>query len=134
MIADQVTTRWTGALFNLAKRHAALDEVQRDVESLGNEIASPAVQEFLFSAQVVNSRATHTLLIDAAMYALDTPLPGVPTNAGTYTVNPRSTTSSANCTTDGVTPGISCTTTTAGPLPFRNTSRAYPAASVEPPL
>jgi len=45
---DPVTVRWADALFNLAKRGGALDEVQRDVEQLGKELSPAAVQAFLF--------------------------------------------------------------------------------------
>ncbi|TDJ65705.1 MAG: ATP synthase F1 subunit delta [Planctomycetota bacterium] len=52
MIVDPVTTRWTGALFNLAKQGGVLEEVARDVQRIGIELASPAVREFLLSAKV----------------------------------------------------------------------------------
>lgn len=46
-ILDPVTSRWTGALFNLARRAGALEAVQRDVERIGSEVANPAVKSFL---------------------------------------------------------------------------------------
>jgi len=52
VIVDPVTTRWTGALFNLAKRSGVLDDVARDVKRIGMELESSAVCEFLFSARV----------------------------------------------------------------------------------
>ena len=44
------------------------------------------------------------------------------------TVKPRSTTAVANCSTSGVMPGISCTTTTPGPVPRRYVSCVVPPA------
>ena len=83
------------------------------------------------NASVVNSRDTHTLLIDDKMYFLSGARPTSPTKSGITTVNPASTTSSANFMTAGVMPGISCTTTTPGPLPLRYVSYVKPAAENE---
>ena len=44
---DPVTTRWAGALFNLAKRTGALDDVGRDMDRIGAEMKSSAVRGFL---------------------------------------------------------------------------------------
>ena len=71
------------------------------------------------SASLVNSRATQSRSDDRAMYAPLGSLPGVPSSDGMITVNPASTTSSANFATNGVIPGISWTTTTPGPVPLR---------------
>ena len=49
---DQVTTRYSEALFNLAKAKGVLDAVQSDVEKIARELASPAVSGFLFDARV----------------------------------------------------------------------------------
>ena len=43
---DPVTTRYTEALFNLARREGALEQVERDVERLAGELAGPGVGEF----------------------------------------------------------------------------------------
>lgn len=48
---DPVTARWSGALFQLARRAGVLDQVQRDVERLAAEVASPALHGTLFGAQ-----------------------------------------------------------------------------------
>ena len=58
----------------------------------------------------------HSRSDDRAMYGPLGSLPGVPSSDGMTTVNPASTTSLANFVTSGVIPGISCTTTTPGPL------------------
>jgi F-type H+-transporting ATPase subunit delta len=44
---DPVTTRWTEALFRLAKRQGVLDAVRADVERLGVELARPGVRSLL---------------------------------------------------------------------------------------
>ncbi len=78
--------------------------------------------------QVSNSRETHTL---STLPSSALPLggsPGVPVSDGSTTVNPASTTSWANASTDGVMAGISWTTTTPGPVPCRSTSRVLPSA------
>lgn len=49
---DPVTSRYTEAFFNLAKRHGALDAIRKDVERFGRELPSPAVQAFLFDARI----------------------------------------------------------------------------------
>ncbi|MCP3917091.1 MAG: ATP synthase F1 subunit delta [bacterium] len=43
---DAVTTRWAGALFNLAHKAGALDDVSRDMERIGAEMKSSAVRAF----------------------------------------------------------------------------------------
>lgn len=48
---DPVTARWAGALFNLAQRQGALDEVRKDVERLGAEFANPKVRAYLLGSQ-----------------------------------------------------------------------------------
>src|SRR5680860_670183 len=62
--------------------------------------------------------------------------PGVPKSEGMTTVNPASTRRRAKPTTPGWIPGASCTTTTAGPEPARNTRCVVPscvkADSVKP--
>lgn len=52
MILDPVTNRWADALFEVAKRADALDEVQHDTERLSREVASPKVAAFLFGGGV----------------------------------------------------------------------------------
>ncbi len=47
MILDPVTTRWTEALFRLAKRQGSLEAVQADIERLGTEFARPAVRALI---------------------------------------------------------------------------------------
>jgi F-type H+-transporting ATPase subunit delta len=49
VISDAVTTRWATALFNLAKRHGALDDVARDVQRLGSETSAPAVRDWMLA-------------------------------------------------------------------------------------
>lgn len=49
---DPVTRRYADALFNLAKSKGALDEVSRDVQTLGNEFSSPKVAAFLADEQI----------------------------------------------------------------------------------
>lgn len=57
MSVDPVTTRWAGALFQLARRRGALDDVRRDVERIGRELRSAAVRQFLFGvAQPLEER------------------------------------------------------------------------------
>lgn len=52
MILDPVTTRWAEALFSVAKKAGALDEIQHDTERLSKEVASPAVASFLYGSSV----------------------------------------------------------------------------------
>ena len=52
MILDPVTNRWADALFEVAKRSDALDEIQHDTERLSREVASPKVAAFLFGGGV----------------------------------------------------------------------------------
>ncbi len=49
---DPVTTRYTEALFNLAKEKGALEAVQADVERLTAEFRSSAVESFFLDARV----------------------------------------------------------------------------------
>jgi len=49
---DPVTTRYTEALFNLARSGGLLDVVQGDVDRLSGELASPSVSAFFFDARV----------------------------------------------------------------------------------
>ncbi len=48
---DPVTTRWAGALFNLARRAGALDQVSSDLEHLAVELESAAVRGLLFGTE-----------------------------------------------------------------------------------
>jgi F-type H+-transporting ATPase subunit delta len=52
LIADPVTTRYTGALYGLAKRKGALADVSRDIAALAAEIARPATRNLLFNPRV----------------------------------------------------------------------------------
>jgi F-type H+-transporting ATPase subunit delta len=56
---DPVTVRWADALFNLAKRSGALDEVRRDMQRLAQELSPSSVQAYLFggSASQLDKRA-----------------------------------------------------------------------------
>jgi len=49
---DSVTNRYTEALFALAKSRDALEEVARDVEAIGREMASATVAKFVVDARV----------------------------------------------------------------------------------
>ena len=49
---DPVTTRYSEALFNLAKARGVLDAVCSDVENISTELSSPAVASFFFDANV----------------------------------------------------------------------------------
>ena len=49
MIADPVTARYAGALYGLAKRKGALDDVSRDVAALAAEVARPDVRAVVFN-------------------------------------------------------------------------------------
>lgn len=49
---DPVTIRYAEALFDLARKEGALDDVRRDVERLEGELASPSVSNFFFDARV----------------------------------------------------------------------------------
>ena len=53
--------------------------------------------------------------------------PGSPTSDGIATVNPASISRRPKSATSGVMPGISCTTTTPGPVPPRYTGRVTPS-------
>lgn len=48
MNVDPVTSRWAGALFNLARKHNTLDAVERDLKSLDAALSTPAVQAYFF--------------------------------------------------------------------------------------
>lgn len=52
MILDPVTNRWADALFEVARRADALDEIRHDAERLSSEVAAPAVAAFLFGSSV----------------------------------------------------------------------------------
>ena len=85
-------------------------------------------------AKTTNSRLTQAGTMDevidqtaSSFLSADTSLPGTPNRCGSTTLNPASTTRSANARTFGVMPGISAMTTTAGPVPLRNTSRDFPS-------
>ena len=47
-LQSPVTARWAEALFHVAQRADALDEVRHDTARLSREVSSPAVQQFLF--------------------------------------------------------------------------------------
>ena len=47
-----VTARYAEALFNLAKREGVLDQVERDVERIAAEFATPGVGSFFLDARV----------------------------------------------------------------------------------
>ncbi|MEE8468989.1 MAG: hypothetical protein V3T22_11055, partial [Planctomycetota bacterium] len=49
---DPVTTRWTEALFTLARGAGVLDQVGRDMQRLGEEVSGASVREFLLGGQV----------------------------------------------------------------------------------
>ena len=49
---DAVTRRYTEALFELAQKKGALDDVQKDVDRLGDELARPSVGAYLFDTRV----------------------------------------------------------------------------------
>jgi F-type H+-transporting ATPase subunit delta len=49
---DAVTRRYAEALFDLARKKDVLDEVERDVERLGRELARPGVAAYLFDTRV----------------------------------------------------------------------------------
>ena len=52
MIVDAVTARYAGALYGLAKRKGALDDVSRDIAALAAEVAKPATRGLLFNPRV----------------------------------------------------------------------------------
>jgi len=52
VILDPVTIRWADALFEVAKKAGALDEIQHDTARLSDEVASPQVEAFLFGSSV----------------------------------------------------------------------------------
>ncbi len=49
MNLDPVTLRYAGALYSLAQKRAALTEVSRDVERIGQELAAPAVRKIVLN-------------------------------------------------------------------------------------
>ncbi len=51
-MADAVTRRWAEALFEVAKKANALEDIQRDTERLSAEVSSPKVAAFLFGSSV----------------------------------------------------------------------------------
>ena len=52
MIVDAVSARYTGALYGLAKRKGALDDVSRDIAALAAEVARPATRGLLFNPRI----------------------------------------------------------------------------------
>lgn len=48
MNLDPVTLRWASALFNLALKHDAMAEVERDVQNVEKAFTSPSVQAYFF--------------------------------------------------------------------------------------
>ncbi|MEM6675368.1 MAG: ATP synthase F1 subunit delta [Planctomycetota bacterium] len=52
MILDPVTNRWADALFEIARRANAIDEIQSDTARLSGEVSSPKVAAFLFGSGV----------------------------------------------------------------------------------
>ena len=71
------------------------------------------------SANSENSRDTHIRSAHRANCPPVTGAPGVPNSDGRYTVYPALTRRSPKAYTPGCSPGISCITITAGPLPSR---------------
>jgi len=81
LIADPVTSRYAGALYGLAKRKGALDDVTRDIAALSAEIARPATRHVLFNPRVEREAkrvqlspvlaAAHPLLRNFANLLLD---------------------------------------------------------------
>ena len=51
-MGDPVTRRWAEALYEVAKKANAVDDVQRDTARLSAEVAPPAVAAFLFGSSV----------------------------------------------------------------------------------
>lgn len=52
MIVDPVTTRWADALYGIAKKADAVDQIARDTERLSAEVAPANVAAFLFGSSV----------------------------------------------------------------------------------
>jgi len=52
VILDPVTIRWADALFDVAKKAGALDEIQHDTARLSDEVAPHKVGEFLFGSSI----------------------------------------------------------------------------------
>ena len=75
----------------------------------------------LFNAKAENSRETQAGPIDWNMYAAPGGRPGSPNSTGRTAVHPAAATRRPNWATKGVMPGISLMTSTAGPVPIRNT-------------
>jgi F-type H+-transporting ATPase subunit delta len=68
---DAVTRRYAEALFGLALRQGALDDVQRDVQRLGAELAAPSVEAYLFDTRVtLADRRAKLDPVVAGMHAL----------------------------------------------------------------
>ena len=84
-----------------------------------NERSQSATGEVAPTLSLLNSLLTHTRLVTERIVPTDIAAPGGPNRCGMTTVNPRSTTSSANVITLGVIPGISWITMTPGPDPLR---------------
>ncbi|CAB4368522.1 unannotated protein [freshwater metagenome] len=108
---------------NPPEKHIPIAPTPLPPISLCREPARARSQEIIgdvfCNANVVNSFATQIFNIDDAMYLPLTACPGVPTRSGMTTVKSALTTSFAKRSTAGVMPGISWTTMTTGPVPFR---------------
>ncbi|QDV06738.1 ATP synthase subunit delta [Planctomycetes bacterium Poly30] len=51
-ISNPVTRRWAEALYEVAQKANAVEDIQRDTERLSSEVSSPAVAAFLFGSSV----------------------------------------------------------------------------------
>ncbi len=107
---------------------------QRSCSSAANARSQSTTGDVRPVASTVNSRLTHVGTNDDSAYRTEPSRPpangsrpGSPNRWGSTAVQPMSTTRSANSTTLGVMPGISAMTTTAGPVPRRNTARSLPS-------
>lgn len=52
VISNPVTRRWAEALYEVARKADAVEDIQRDTERLSFEVSSPAVVAFLFGSSV----------------------------------------------------------------------------------
>lgn len=55
MILDPVTTRWAEALYEIARKADAVDEIQHDTARLSREVAPARVAAFFFGSSVSQS-------------------------------------------------------------------------------
>ena len=61
MIVDPVSARWTDALFNVATRKGALDDVRGDVERLERAVSTEAARAFLLGGRASAARKRERL-------------------------------------------------------------------------